>query len=238
MRGEHSVDPRRRAVRDHFDSEADAYDDLIPRLIPGYFEQEREILAAIPFVHEMPIRVADLGCGTGALSRTVLDAFPAATLAGFDIAPGMIEACRERLAGFGGRVSLSLADIDGDDLGGPYDVVVSGLAIHHLEDESKRRLFRRVLEALEPDGVFLIREIVLGETAEETERLHAGWRSFMRDNGVDDAHWFEKYLHEDRPTSLRAQLAWLEEAGFDDVRALWSRLNFAVFGGRRSRPRT
>jgi tRNA (cmo5U34)-methyltransferase len=223
-----------RHVRDHFDDEADRYDALIVRLIPGYAEQHAVVLSAIPFERDAAIRVLDLGCGTGALSGIVLREFPNATVRAIDLAPNMLAEYAARHSAHVGRFDCEVGDLADHDLGGGYDLIASGLAIHHLSDDGKRDLYRRIAAALVPDGVFIQRELILGETAEETERFHAEWREFMARNGEDAERWFSAYLAEDQPASLSANLGWLEEAGLTEVACYWQRANFAVFGGARA----
>ena len=220
-------------VEAHFDREAGVYDDLILRLIPGYLEQHRVVESLVPGEPTAPIRVLDLGAGTGALSLTVLGVRPNATVDVVDISSGMLEQCAASLAGYSGAVRFIQEDMASFEPRGPYDLAVSGLAIHHLDDPEKRRVFGRVHEALSPGGIFVVREVVVGETAQETERLHEEWRAFIRSQGEDDARWFAKYLQEDRPASLEAQLGWMRDIGFADVACRWRRGNFAVFAGAR-----
>lgn len=220
-------------VRERFNRYAVDYDDFVPRVVPKYDEQHEAILAVIPFEPTRPLKALDLGVGTGILSHLILEAFPEAEVVAVDLADNMLEACRKNLSRFEGRLTLKKANFVSDDLGGGYDLAVSGLAVHHLTDEEKRRLFARVLSGLSPGGVFIVRDIVLGATPHLTELYRAGWKSYMRSQGEDDEVWLARHLKEDRPASVESQTAWLEEAGFTDVACHWRYLNFAVFGGRK-----
>jgi tRNA (cmo5U34)-methyltransferase len=177
------------------------------------------------------VSVADLGIGTGRLAALVLERFPAAEVVGYDVSSGMLERCARQLSPHGARVRLARADLRDVELAGPFGVIISGLAIHHLEDEQKRDLFGRVLRALEPGGVFLVRDVVLGETPEETDRLYSEWRAFIRENGLDDVEVLSAHEAEDVPAPLGAQLEWLREAGFENADVVCRTMNFAVFGG-------
>ena len=218
-------------VCEHFQQEASHYDRLIPKLIPHYREQHAMLRDLIPFPADRPLRALDLGCGTGALSEAILATFPQAEVVAFDIADRMLDIARQRLATFGDRVSFQQGDFSRDDLGDDYDLAVSGLALHHLEDERKPATFQQIFRALKPGGVFLNRDIVLGATAKLARQYEQLWRQFMRSNGEDDDHWFGKHREEDRPATVAAQLNWLQQAGFIDVGCHWQSLNFAIYGG-------
>jgi tRNA (cmo5U34)-methyltransferase len=218
-------------VRDHFEVEALEYDGSILRLVPHYQEQHQIILQVLPFAPDSALQVLDLGCGTGVLSRVALRAFARARVTALDLAGNMLEQAKQTLAPYLERVTLRQGDFGKDDIGSGYDLVVSGLAIHHLPDAGKRALYERIFRALNPGGVFLNREIVRGATPKLTALYEELWRRFVRANGEVDDAWFQQYFEEDIPASVEDQLAWLMDAGFVDVACHWRYLNFAIFGG-------
>ncbi len=59
-------------VKEHFESEAEQFDGIIRRLIPFYEEMVDAAVSALPFSADAPIRVLDLGCGTGTLGLRTL----------------------------------------------------------------------------------------------------------------------------------------------------------------------
>ena len=105
------------------------------------------------------------------------------------------------------------------------------MATHHLGDEEKPRLFKRIYDALNQGGAFVNREVVLGESSSLTDRYHHLWREYIRSNGEDDEKWFNKYLEEDTPAPVEVQTTWLQEIGFIDVGCYWRYFNYAIFGG-------
>lgn len=82
---------------------------------------------------EPPLRVLDLGCGTGLLAFGFRDL--ARSILGVDTSPGMLEVFREKAAEVPGASALEL-DLEKGSLAGiePFDLVVSSLAFHHFED--------------------------------------------------------------------------------------------------------
>ncbi len=107
---------------------------------------------------------------------------------------------------------------------GEFDVIVSGFAIHHLEDDRKRGLFREVSGQLLPGGLFANLEVVASATPE----LHAEFLELIG-RPADDP--------EDRLVDVDVQLAWMREAGLAQVDCLWRWRGFALLAGRNGDPR-
>src|SRR5690349_17036716 len=89
-----------------------------------------------------PRRALDLGCGDGRLTQLILDTRPGIeTIVGVDASEPMLERARARFA-HDPRVEIRRGDLrDAIDSLGGCDLVVSGFAIHHLEDARKQALF-------------------------------------------------------------------------------------------------
>ena len=82
----------------------------------------------------------ELGIGTGETTRRLLERHPGAAVTGLDSSPEMAFRAREL------GIEVRLARIEDPLPDGPWDLVISALAVHHLTDEGKRDLFRRVRE--------------------------------------------------------------------------------------------
>ena len=219
------------AVREQFEQRAFDYDGLIPRLIPRYREQHDLILQLIPFETNAHIKVLDLGAGTGILSALILQAFPQANILAFDIAEKMLKVCQTNLSPYQERLTLQQGNFAEDNFGNRYDLVVSGLAIHHLDSAGKQTLFKKLFQSMNSGGILLIRDIVTAATPRLTEQYEQLWRQYIKASGEDDVAWFQNYLKEDIPSSVEEQTRWLSEAGFADTACHWRHLNFAIFGG-------
>lgn len=166
-----------------------------------------------------PTRVLDLGCGDGRLAALVLDARPTVTdVVAVDVSPPMLDRARERFAG-DDRVDVRRWDL-ADPVGplGEFDVIVSGFAIHHLEDDRKRELFAEVARQTRLGGVFANLEVVQSATPE----LHADFLAAIG-KAEDDP--------EDRLVDVETQLAWMRLAGLTQVDCLWRWRGFALLVG-------
>tara|TARA_R110002020_G_scaffold56074_30_gene155371 strand:- start:3221 stop:3910 length:690 start_codon:yes stop_codon:yes gene_type:complete len=180
-----------------------------------------------------PLRVLDLGAGTGLLAALLLERMPNARITCLDASDGMLDEARARFAG-DDRVDFVLADMATADLGGPWGVVMSALAIHHLEDAAKKALFAGVRGALTPGGLFVNAEQVLGPTPALEERYARRWLADVRAAGVpgDEIDRACERMRFDRCASVEDQLAWMRDAGLADVDCTFKSWRFAVLSGR------
>jgi len=166
-----------------------------------------------------PERILDLGCGDGRLAGLVLDARPSVMeVIAVDISPPMLTRARERFAA-DTRIRVVERDLQTciDELGG-FDLIVSGFAIHHLEDRRKQALFEEVAHQLRPGGLFANLEVVQSATPE----LHATFRHLIG-RETDDP--------EDRLAPIESQLTWMRDAGLEQVDCLWRWRGFALLVG-------
>jgi tRNA (cmo5U34)-methyltransferase len=221
------------SVRNVFDREAPEYDRTARASMPGYLDLHRTLVGGIPFVRTRAFRVLELGVGTGTLSSLVLEEFPHAHLTGVDLSPRMIDRAQRKLRPFRGRIELVAGDIAEFEKR-PYDVVVSALAIHHLTDPEKWRLFRRVFGCLPPGGYFGDADDHLAEDpmfdtrwaqiatslSEAGATKGTGWTS-------PQAVWHEHERY-DHPSTMGAEVAALERAGFSHVGVPWRFFGQAV----------
>jgi tRNA (cmo5U34)-methyltransferase len=197
----------------------------------------------LPFAADERFTFIDLGAGTGAAARTIMDYFPAATAILADYSQQMMAQGAVELTPYAGRyeyVEFNLAH------GGPWpaaipsgvDAVVTSLAVHHLNDARKRELFREILDHLVPGGWFLNYDPVT--TTDPV--VQAAWHR-VEDRRDESAA--EKRSHRSPEEQLRwenhtrylipldQQVAYLREAGFEGVDVYWRELDYAIYGGRR-----
>ena len=213
-----------------FGADAEIYDRSRRQLIPCFDDFYGMAVKAAPHDRDAPVRVLDLGAGTGLLSVFFAAAYPRATFVLTDAAPEMLERARDRFARDLGRFEFVESAHEDALPPGPFDLVVSALSIHHLDDEDKRKLFGRVRDALRAGGAFINAEQVLAPTTALHARYHAQWMADSRALGVtedDLAAAMERMTH-DRCATLDDQLRWLREAGFRDVDCVYRYGFFAV----------
>ena len=176
--------------------------------LPGYDELQEAVAAATDGLAFET--VLDLGTGTGETALRVLARHPGARWTGVDASDAMLERARGRLPG----ADLRLARLEDSLPEGPFDLVISALAVHHLDAEGKRGLFERVAGVTD---AFVLGDVVVPERPED---------AVIEIDGVYDV-----------PSSVADQLSWLREAGFD-ADAAFVRADLAVFRALKPRRRS
>ncbi len=205
-----------------------------------------DLLADVPVPH-----VLDLCCGEGRLSEEYLRRHAAARVTVLDRSAEMLAMTSERLAPFGDRFDLVRADIEDRAwrTGVTYGGVMTSLAVHHLDGEGKRLLYRDVHAMLAPGGVFVMADLVepTGVRARALAADH--WDASVRRaseeqfGGDEAAVTFEKTEWNyyrlpgpdpvDKPSSVTEHLDWLREAGFVEVDLVWMYAGHALFTAKR-----
>jgi tRNA (cmo5U34)-methyltransferase len=107
-------------------------------------------------------RILDLGTGTGETARHVLARHVGARLVGIDAGGQMLDIARGVL---GPDADLRLARLEDPLPDGPFDLVVSALAVHHLDLAGKADLAGRVRTVLAPGGALVVGDVIVPEDA-------------------------------------------------------------------------
>jgi len=216
-----------------FDEQASGYEAQRRRLVPPYEAFYGTAVGALALAGRPVRRVLDLGAGTGLLVRRVAAALPEAELTLLDGAPAMLDQARATL---GERAHYVVADLTDPLPAGPWDAVVSALAVHHLDDAGKQALFRRLRDALAPGGVFVNAEQVGAPSALFAD-LYAAWHERRATElGSSAQEWAGAVdrMRLDRWATVERQLGWLRDAGFSDADCLFKDHRFAVLVARRA----
>ena len=185
-----------------FDWDPSSYLELIREEVPDYDRlQEHVALAALTDAE----RVLDLGAGTGESARRVLKRSPRAQLVALDASGEMLT--RARAVVSGDRVQLIVRRLEDPLPEGPFDLVISVLAVHHLDPAGKADLFRRIASVLAPGGRFVLGDLVV--PADPADVV----------TPIDGVY--------DKPSSASEQVRWLAEAGMR-ARLAWMHKDLAV----------
>ena len=219
-------------IRQHFEKEAANFDKFFFKVAPHYEEMMNALIDALPFKKQDRLKVLDLGCGTGNLSRKIISAYPEAGITCVDMAENMIKMAKAKLED--DNVKFWLGDIRDFDYSGKYDVIVASLVLHHIDKRDKPRFYRKIHEALSNKGTFLCIDIFISHNR-YLQKLHMDkWKEFMRTNGLPAKKindMIRRHQREDRPVLFDDELNIMRKAGFKRVDVILKRYNFALYGG-------
>ncbi|MEH2234626.1 MAG: class I SAM-dependent methyltransferase [Nostoc sp.] len=221
------------------------FDTGIRQLLPRYDEMLKVITRCLPSTSR---RILELGCGTGELSLKILNRFQDAQVIALDYSPRMLQFAQDKItaAGYQQRWTAIQADF-GDwannpenlNIGSKFDACVSSLAIHHLQDEMKLKLFERIAASLTQDGCFWNADPTLPESPALAEVYKAAREEWAVEQGINLTEIRAKratsttqgYSSQDQLASLDAHFHMLSKAGFKTVAVPWKYYGLAVFGG-------
>jgi tRNA (cmo5U34)-methyltransferase len=182
-----------------FHWDPDGYLEMVRREVPDYDRVQDELARATDGINAR--RVLELGTGSGVTSRRVLARHPHAQLTGVDSSEHMLAAAD--LPG----ADLRLQDLRDALPEGPFDLVFSALAVHHLEGPEKADLIARVAAALAPGGRFVLADVVVpDDPADVVTPLDPGF---------------------DLPETVPDLLRWMGDAGLR-ARVSWQARDLAV----------
>ncbi len=185
-----------------FHWDPDTYLELMREEVPDYEHLQAQAAAA---TGTAATRVLELGIGTGETARRILARHPTASLIGLDASREMLDQARHTLPD--DRVELHVASLEDPLPDGPFDVVISALAIHHLDGHGKTQLFQRAARVIAPGGRLVVADVIVPEDPSDAV------------TPIDNDY--------DTPSTIADQLGWLTQAGLQPA-LTWAHRDLAV----------
>ena len=187
----------------------DTYPTTIRSEVHDYDELQKQVAQAT--AGSTRLSILDLGVGSGETARRVMLRYPEASLVGIDSSTEMLDEAQRTLPR--DRVTLLRQDLSDPLPDRSFDLVISALAIHHLEGENKATLFQAISERLVSGGVFVMGDIVIPQ--DPSDML------------------IENEPGYDFPSSIEDLSKWLDAVGLS-AEVVWSRRDLAVLRGEKA----
>jgi tRNA (cmo5U34)-methyltransferase len=213
--------------------------------------EQIEVMLRLIAGRDKPVdRFADLGCGNGILASAILARYPQASGDLVDFSEPMLAEARLQLQSQAAQVRFITADLASTEWihaiadHAPFDVIVSGFAIHHLPHSRKQQLYQEIFGLLNPGGLFVNVEHVAAQSAWDAaifdEYLIDSLYAFHTRTGSGKSRDQVAAEHVHRPDKaanilapVETQCAWLRDIGYQDVDCYLKIFELAVFAGRR-----
>jgi tRNA (cmo5U34)-methyltransferase len=206
-------------MADFFNARVEDYEEHM--LKEGFDEVYRRFAELIPAGTK---KILDLGCGTGLELDEIFKRLPDIAVTGIDLAPAMLEKLKRKHPDR--NLTLICGDYFRADLGnGIYDIVISNNTLHHFTREQKTGLYRNILRALKPSGLYLENDYMSKDQAEE-DAFGAEWQRLRREQNIPDGEFY----HFDIPFTVENQIDLLKQAGFNRVEFIFRYKSDAVIG--------
>ena len=220
------------SASDYFGAMSQSYDSLIRRSVPRYDEMLERLVDYAP---PRPVRILELGCGTGNLSMRLAATFPHAKLSLVDASSEMIALTRARLDDVGAsgtrEFEFITARFEALDLESEsFDLVISSISLHHVVD--KKSLYRRVRAALRNGGTFSFADQIRGEPESNHDLNWRRWLEFTAQPGNCTPEEIESLLSHaaahDHYTPLSEHFALLGQSRFKEIDCVWRNLMWGI----------
>jgi cyclopropane fatty-acyl-phospholipid synthase-like methyltransferase len=213
-----------------------------------FTEEQFDLMGRVLRAHDVSVhRVLDLGCGDGIATQALADRYDIDVATLVDFSEPMLAAARARFAPAAFELHVVYGDmlesawVPDVEAHGPYDVVVSRYAIHHLPHERKRTLYGEILAMLRPGGMFINMEHVKSPNTQYqaafdqmlVDGIHALATDQQTKEDVERAYRNRQDAETNILAPVEEQCQWLRDLGYVDVDCFFKALELAAFAGRR-----
>lgn len=205
-----------------FDTRAEGYEDHMRESFEGTLEAFYERVALPISETTEPVRILDMGCGTGLELEYIFNKAPNALITGIDMSAQMLELLQQKYAVYAAQLRLvqgSYVDIPFQE--NHYDYAVSVMTMHHLLEEAKLELYQKIWATLKDGGIYIEGDYVVDED-EEQKLLKEYYEKIQH---VDP----DKQYHIDIPFTIQRQEQIFAQAGFSDVKTIYHVRHVAIF---------
>lgn len=216
-------------IKEQFNLIAKTYDSNRKRFIPCFDDFYGDITNLIAANIESPKKILDLGAGTGILSSFWYPHFPKAEYILVDIAEDMLDVAKKRFAGLH-NISYRVMDYVHGLGNMEFDMVISALSIHHLENDLKQALFTQIYDNLPKKGMFINYDQFCVEDPLINAWINTYWESQVIQSGLsqEDIELWKERRKLDREIPVEKEIKMLRESGFEKAECIYTFQKFSV----------
>lgn len=216
-------------IENQFNLIAKEYDSKRRAFIPcfdDFYEGSTEFVA---LNMKEPQRILDLGAGTGLLTAYWYKHFPDSCYVLADIAEEMLNIAKKRFDGLT-NISYEVLDYSQGLPDDDFDVIISALSVHHLDDEQKAALFSRIYQKLPEGGMFVNYDQFCADNQQMRSLFDSHWESYLYRGELtenDIALWKER-RRLDKECSAEKEIEMLKSYGFTTAERIYTYMKFSV----------
>ncbi len=216
-------------IASRFNDVAGEYDKQRKLFIPCFDDFYGIAKTFLEFKRPEVANVLDLGAGTGLLTMYVKEVFPDASFVLLDIAEQMLEIARKRFEGCQ-NVKYEINDYNKGLPDANFDLIVSALSIHHLNEFQKQSLYKNIYKKLNRNGFFINLDQFNAESKVLNEFYSKSWFERIKKGGFSESEadlWLER-RELDKENTITQTIEMLKESGFKNVECMYQYMKFGV----------
>lgn len=178
-------------------------------------------------------KILDLGAGTGILTELLYKQHPNSNITLVDLSTEMLNIAKNKFNDK--NFKYIEADYLTHDFDKDYGIIVSSLSIHHLTDEEKKVLYKRIYNFLRTGGVFINADQVCGATEYTEEIYKKEDASHLNRQNIPEKE--KDILRQrrllDKPAKLLDTIQWYEDIGYKNVDVYYKYYRYFVIAGEK-----
>ena len=178
-------------------------------------------------------KILDLGAGTGILTELLYKQHPNSNITLVDLSTEMLNIAKNKFNDK--NFKYIEADYLTHDFDKDYDIIVSSLSIHHITDEEKKVLYKRIYNFLRTGGVFINADQVCGATEYTEEIYKKEDASHLNRQNIPEKE--KDILRQrrllDKPAKLLDTIQWYEDIGYKNVDVYYKYYRYFVIAGEK-----
>ena len=213
---------------------ADCFEDMLERSIPQYSVMRNAVFDLISNKLDAQGGIGymlDIGCSDGLSLKSFIKHYPNMNFIGIDCSEPMLQKARERFPN-NYKVQFRNIDLRTDFPRNHFDVVTSVLSVMFVPIQYRQRIIQNVYDNLYENGMFIMVEKVLGNSATLDDLMVSNYYKMKSDNGYTQEQIDRKKLALEGvqvPVTSNWNVDLLKQAGFRQVDVFWRWMNFVGY---------
>jgi tRNA (cmo5U34)-methyltransferase len=212
-----------------FDEAAVKYDEQRRYFIPCFDDYYETSISLLATCRNDFASVLDLGAGTGLLTKYLIQQFPAASFFLVDVSEQMLELAKSR---FKDRPNIEylVADYSKTLPGKNFDLIASALSVHHLDNDTKLKLYTRIYDHLEPGGYLVNLDQFKAGSDFIEKKYREWWNRSIKNSPIGEegiSAWLKR-SELDKENTVNDTKSMLGKIGFTHVECIYSFMKFSV----------
>ena len=216
-------------IANRFDLVSKQYDEQRRFFIPCFDDYYQTSISFLSTIKNDFNSVLDLGAGTGLLTKYLFEKFPNAQYTLVDVSDQMLNVARERFSDIP-NFNFVVSDYSKALPSNNFDLITSGLSIHHLEHDAKKALYSTIYNKLPDNGFFINLDQFNASSDVMNDSYNKWWYNFIEQSGIKKEEcdlWLQR-RELDRETTISESVSTLKSIGFKHVECIYSYMKFGV----------